>query len=137
MSDPSGPTSSVEPVQALSNFAASPDSAHSPIGHRTRQQSKIKHFTSAGHDQDVINTVSELVSAVSCVPPNVSPVVCSRTKALDNFEACLNSSFSPVCHRTRRQLANREIFSVQSEIDSSPIPCDFSNVSQLVESAIL
>ncbi|GIZ00487.1 hypothetical protein CEXT_610261 [Caerostris extrusa] len=36
----------------------------------------------------------------------------SGTEALDFFEASLDSSFSPVCHRTRSQLAAKELYGV-------------------------
>ncbi|GIZ00456.1 hypothetical protein CEXT_610051 [Caerostris extrusa] len=130
--------STIEALDFLgaSNFAASPNSAYSPICHCTRQQSAVKQFTGACDDQEVTNIVRELVSEASCVPPNVSPIVCAETKALDNFEACLTSSFS-VCHRTRQQLANREIKSVLGENNFSPVPDDSSHVFQLVENALL
>ncbi|GIY48210.1 hypothetical protein CDAR_493131 [Caerostris darwini] len=51
----------------------------------------------------------------------MSSLECSATKALDSFEACLTSSlscsFSPICLRTRSQLANREATNVVSEDD--------------------
>ncbi|GIY89592.1 hypothetical protein CEXT_103241 [Caerostris extrusa] len=37
----------------------------------------------------------------------------SGSEALDIFEASIESSFSPVCHRTRSQLAAKELFGVR------------------------
>ncbi|GIX97051.1 hypothetical protein CEXT_488591 [Caerostris extrusa] len=67
----------------------------------------------------------------------MSSLECSETKALDNFEACLTSSFSPVCHRTRNQLANREIKSVSCQNDFSLVNDDSGGVFQIVENVLL
>ncbi|GIY82491.1 hypothetical protein CEXT_352161 [Caerostris extrusa] len=67
----------------------------------------------------------------------MSSLECSETKALDNFEACLTSSFSPVCHRTRNQLANREIKSVSCQNDFSLVNDDSGGVFQVVKNVLL
>ncbi|GIY44825.1 hypothetical protein CDAR_403761 [Caerostris darwini] len=45
----------------------------------------------------------------------------SHGEALANFESELNTSFSPICHRTRSQLANREIAYVDNHSSGAPI----------------
>ncbi|GIY24077.1 hypothetical protein CDAR_617721 [Caerostris darwini] len=67
----------------------------------------------------------------------MSSLNCTETKALDNFEACLTSSFSPICHRTRHQLANRAINSVPCENDFSPAAVDSSGDSQICDNVPL
>ncbi|GIX97237.1 hypothetical protein CDAR_2941, partial [Caerostris darwini] len=70
----------------------------------------------------------------------MSSLDCAKTKALDNFEACniastppvvpidtsmaANTSFSPVCHRTRRQLAMSGRSCDPGQTDPSIMLCD-------------
>ncbi|GIY12445.1 hypothetical protein CEXT_179211 [Caerostris extrusa] len=84
----------------------------------------------------------------------MSSLKCSAFEALDNFEACLTSpfslvgalgnleatndcSFSPICHRTRNQLANREPKNVVCENDSSNVNDDSGADYQISENVFL
>ncbi|GIY13582.1 retrovirus-related Pol polyprotein from type-1 retrotransposable element R2 [Caerostris darwini] len=66
---------------------------------------------------------SNVFSAIEVLDSFEASLTMSFThgEALDNFEFAMDSSFSPICHRTRSQLANRELTNVECDISRAPV----------------
>ncbi|GIY85227.1 hypothetical protein CEXT_90081 [Caerostris extrusa] len=64
-----------------------------------------------------------------CSHPWLSRLPMKCEKALDNLEASLDSSFSPVCHRTRQQVKDRLCanLNAQADVDVVETLCELIN----------
>ncbi|GIY79277.1 hypothetical protein CDAR_497831 [Caerostris darwini] len=61
----------------------------------------------------------------------------SHGEALANFESNLNTSFSPICHRTRAQLANRDLAFIDNHCSSAPLYTVSGNIGDTSQNFLL